>query len=61
MKKILRSQKIIKSEAHSIFTEKVNKITLSANEEKALLTCDKVMSYPYGKGDERVCKVKLIE
>lgn len=34
--KILKSQKIIWHKAHSVFTEKGNKITLSANEDKVL-------------------------
>ena len=45
---MLRSQQIIRSEEHNVFTEKVNKIALSANSDKRIQTHDGVKTYPCG-------------
>ena len=37
---ILKSQQIFKSEAHNVYTEEINKITLSSNDDKRLQTDD---------------------
>ena len=34
---MLRSQQRFRTEAHSVFTEKVNKILLSSNDDKRLM------------------------
>ena len=39
---ILRSQQRFKSEAHNIYTEEVNKIALSSNDDKRLQTYDRI-------------------
>ena len=44
-KVVLKSQQIFKSERHDVYTEK---ITLSSNDDKRLITLDKITSYPYG-------------
>ena len=46
--KILKSQKRFRNEAHNGFTEKFNKIALSANDEKRIQVADRVISQPYG-------------
>ena len=45
-KKLLRSQEKFKSKRHNVFTEKVNKIALSFNDDKRLQSFYKVKSYP---------------
>ena len=38
-----------KSEAHNVYTEEINKIALSSNDDKKLQTFDiRITSYPYG-------------
>ena len=44
----LKSQQTFKSERHIVYTENVNKIALSNNDDKRLLTFDKITTYPYG-------------
>ena len=44
----IKLQQRFKSEAHEVFTEEVNKIALSSNDDKRLQTYDKIASYPYG-------------
>ena len=43
---ILRLQKRFKSNYHDVFTEVVNKIALSSDDDKRLQTFDKVTTYP---------------
>ena len=46
--KILKSQKRFKSENHSVYTECINKIALSCDDDKRIATSDGITSYPYG-------------
>ena len=46
--KVLKSQQRFKSENHSVYTEKINKIALSCDDDKRIVTSDGVTSYPYG-------------
>ena len=47
-KVILKSQQRFKSEKHDVYTENVNKIALSSNDDKRLQTFDKIATYTYG-------------
>ena len=47
-KVVLKSQQRFKSEKHDVYTENVNKIALSSNDDKRLITFDKITTYPYG-------------
>ena len=53
---ILKSQQRFKSERHNVYTEEVNKIALSSNDDKRLQTFDRITSYPYGTSAGKVCK-----
>ena len=59
-KVVLKSQQRFKSERHDVYTEKVNKIALSSNDDKRLQTFDKITTYPYGAKVGRVCKTELL-
>ena len=56
---ILKSQQRFKSEKHDVYTEEVNKITLSINYDKRLQTFDRITSYAYGTSAGKVCKTEL--
>ena len=45
---ILKSQERFKSDHHKVYTEEVNKITLSSDDDKRLQTFDGIKTYPYG-------------
>ena len=53
---ILKSQQRFKSEAQNVYSEEINKIALSCNDDKRLQTFDRITSYPYGSSAGKVCK-----
>ena len=57
-KTILRSQLRFKSDLHIVYTEEINKIAISGNDDKRLQTFDKVTTYPYGTNAFKVCESK---
>ena len=59
-KTILRSQLRFKSDLHNVYTEKVNKIALSSNDNKKLQTFDRVTTYPHGTNAFKVCESEMM-
>ena len=51
---ILKSQQRFKSKGHDVYTENINKIALSSNDDKRLVASDKITSYPYGYKGKQV-------
>ena len=45
---VLKSQQRFKSKRHDVYTENINKIALSSNDDKRLIALGKITSYPYG-------------
>ena len=43
-----------------MYTEEVNKITLSSNDDKRIQTFDKVTTYPYGTDVFKVCENEML-
>ena len=46
--KVLKSQQRFKSENHEVYTENINKIALCCDDDKRIVTSDRITSYPYG-------------
>ena len=44
---MLKSQQRFKSENHEVYTENINKIALSSNDDKRIVALDGITSYPY--------------
>ena len=59
-KTVYRSQKRFKSYYHVMYTEEVNKIALSSNDDKRLQTSDRVTTYPYGTNAFKVCESEML-
>ena len=57
---ILKVQQRFRSERHNVYTEEINKIALSSNDDKIFQTFD-ITSHPYGTSAGRVCKTELLE
>ena len=45
---ILKSQQRFRSKGHDVYTENINKIPLSNNDDKIIVSSDKITSYPFG-------------
>ena len=45
---VLKLQQRFKSKGHDVYTENINKIALSNNDNKRIVSSDKITSYPYG-------------
>ena len=56
---ILQSQQRFKSNYHNVYTEQINKIAFSSNDDKRLQTFDKITTCPYGM--EQNAKVSFEE
>ena len=57
---ILKSQQRFKSDRHKVYTEEINKIALSSNDDKRLQTYDKITTYPYGTNAFKVCESEML-
>ena len=45
---IFKSQQIFISKGHDVYIKNINKIALSSNDDKRMVSSDKITSYPYG-------------
>ena len=52
---VLKSQQRFKNERDDVYTEELNMITLSSNDDKRLQTFDRITSYSYGTSAGKVC------
>ena len=60
-KVLLKSQQRFISKKHDVYTEDINKIALSYDDDKRIVSSDKITSYPYGyKGKKHVNYIKNI-
>ena len=58
---ILRSQQRFNSDHHKVYTEEINKIALSSNDDKRLQTFDRNKTYPYQANDFKLCDSEMLE
>ena len=54
-KVLYRSQQRFRSDHHKVYTEEVNKIALSSNDDKKIQTFDRVTTYPYSTNVFKAC------
>ena len=47
-KAILKTQQRFKSERHNVFTEEINKVSLSSNDDKIMQSIDLIETYALG-------------
>ena len=57
---ILKSQQRFKCDHHNIYTEKINEIALSSNDDKRLQTFDKITTYPFGTNAFKICENEML-
>ena len=59
-KSVYRSQQRFRSYNHDVYTEEVNKIALSANDDKRLQTYDRIKTYLYGANAFKVSESEML-
>ena len=57
---ILKSQQRFKSNRHEVYTEEIDKVALSSNDDKRLQTSDRIKTYPYGTNAFKVCESEML-
>ena len=60
-KLILQKQQRFKSERHNVFTEEINKIALSSNDDKRMQSIDSIETYAYGMSKDLVSEKEMIK
>ena len=57
---ILKLQQRFKSDHHKVYTEEINKISLTSSDNKILQTFDGIRTYPYGANAFKVCESEMM-
>ena len=57
---IMRSQLRFKSDHHNVYTEEIDKIAISSNDDKRLQTFDGITTYPIGTNAFKVCESEML-
>ena len=57
---IIRSQQRFRSHNQKVYTEEVNKLALSSNDDKRIQKYDKVTTFPYGTNVFKVCENEML-
>ena len=60
-KNVYRSQQRFNSYNHNVYTEEVNKIVLSNNDDKRIQTFDGIETYSYGINAFKACESEMIK
>ena len=58
---VLKSKQRFKSDHHKVYTEEINKIALSSNDDKKLQTSDRIKTYPHGTNAFKVCESEMLK
>ena len=59
-KTIAKSQLRFKSDPHNVYTEEINKIAISSNDDNRLQTFDGITTYPIGTNAFKVCESEML-
>ena len=59
-KTLIKSQLRFKSDHHNVYTDGVNKIFLSSNDDKRLQIFDRITTYPYGTNVFKVFESEML-
>ena len=57
---IMRSQLRFKSDHHNVYTEEIDKIAISSNDDRRLQTFDGITTYPIGTNAFKVCESEML-
>ena len=59
-KLIIKSQRVFKSDHHSVSAVETNKIVLSSNGDKRLQTCDGITTYRISTNANKICENEML-
>ena len=57
---ILKSQQRFKSDHHNVYSEEINKISLSSNDDNRLQPSDRIKTYPYETNAFKVFESEML-
>ena len=57
---VLKSQQRFNNERHDVYTEEINNIALSSNDDKRSRIFDIITPYPYGTSVSEACKTEIL-
>ena len=57
----MKTQQKFKIERYNVFTEEINKIALSSNDDKRMQSIDSIETYPYGTSKDLVSEKEVIK
>ena len=60
-RRILKTKQRFKAERHNVFTEEINKIALSSNDDKRIQSINSIETYACGKTKDLICKKEKIK
>ena len=60
-KSILKTQQRLKSRRHNVFTEEIDKIALSSNDDKRIQSIDSIETYACGTSKDVVSEKEVIK
>ena len=60
-KSILKRRQRFKSQRHNVFTEAINKIALSLNDDKRIQSIGSIETYAYGMSEDLVSEKETIK
>ena len=58
---MLKARQKFKREIHNVFTEEINKIALSSNDDKKIQSADSIETHAYGKTKDLVIEEEEIK
>ena len=59
-KTIFKKQQRFKSQYHDMYTEEINKVALSSNDNKRVQTFDRATTFPHRTSDFKVCEDEML-
>ena len=57
---ILKSQQVLRSDHHNVYTVEINRIALSSNDDKRLQTLDTITTYLHSTNAFKVCENEMM-
>ena len=57
---MVKTQQRFKSDYRKVYTEEINKIALSSNDDKRIQTFDGITTYPYSTSNFKICESEML-